>query len=81
MYAKCILSFSKVLNGTFRALYYIDHIPGLTISGGFHSKPLTGGRAAKRSVGSYMGTRLTAWLLAPAITLVCFFYLAMCCSY
>ena len=35
----------------------------------------------KRIAGSYMGTRLTAWLLASAISLVCFFYQAVYCSY
>ena len=53
---ECILSFSNVLDGTFSALYYVDHIPGLTIGGDFHSEPLAGGCAAKCGARSYMGT-------------------------
>ena len=69
------------MDGAFSTLYYIDHIPGLKISGGFHSKSFVGGRAMERSAHSYMGTHLTAWLLTPASTLICYFYLALRCSY
>ena len=61
---ECILSFSNALDGTFNALYYINHICGLTIGSGFHSKPLASGGAAKRGACSYLGIRLTAWLVA-----------------
>ena len=49
-------------------------IPGLTIGSGFYLEPLASGCAAKRGACSYMGARLTAWLVAPAIALVCFFF-------
>ena len=81
VYVECIPSFSNMLDGTFSALYYIDYIPGLTIGGRFHSKPLTGGHAVKHDACSYMDTHPTAWLVAPAFTLVRFFYLAVHRSY
>ena len=80
-YAECILGFSNVLDGTFGTLYLVDHIPGLAIGDGFYSEPLAGGHAAKRGACSYMGACLTVWLVALAIALVRFFFLAMHRSY
>ena len=73
--------YAYVLDGTFGALYYVDHIPDLTIGGGFYSKPLASGCAAKHGACSYMCTYLTAWLEASAITLECYSCLAMRHSY
>ena len=81
MYSESILRFSNVLDGTFSGLYYVDHTTGLTVGSGFHSKPLAGGSSAIHGASSYMWTRLTVWLMAPGISHVCIFYLAVRRSY
>ena len=71
--SNAFLCFSNLLDEAFLTFSAVNHICGPGICGSFYTTPLASGHAVERSTSFYVGTRLTAWLLAWTIPLVYFF--------